>query len=75
MEIAVVNDDQQDATILWLIYLCLISSTCFGRCFRSSSGALDCVYSFRYCLPMLLQTGVSSMAPAGSNIGGQYQKL
>ena len=30
------------------IYLYQISSTCFGRCFRPSSGALDCIYSFRY---------------------------
>jgi len=22
-----------------------VSSTCFGRCFRPSSGALDCTYS------------------------------
>ena len=33
-------DNQQDATIL--IYLLLISSTCFGRCFRPSSGAYHC---------------------------------
>ena len=41
-----VNDDQQGTTIIWLIYLFLISSTCFGRCFRPSSEALDCIYSF-----------------------------
>ena len=28
------------------IYLFLISSTCFGRCLRPSSGAFDCIYSF-----------------------------
>jgi len=28
------------------IYLFLASSTCFGRCFRSPSGAPDCIYSF-----------------------------
>ena len=39
-----VNGDQQDATIL-AYYLFLISSTCFGRCLRPSSGALDCIYS------------------------------
>jgi len=28
-----------------LIYFFFISSTCFGRCFRPSPGALDCIYS------------------------------
>jgi len=28
--------------------LFLVGSTCFGRCFRPSSGALDCIYSFLY---------------------------
>jgi len=28
------------------IYLFLVSSTCFGRCIRPSSGARDCIYSF-----------------------------
>jgi len=37
-------DNQQDATIL--IYLLQISSTYFGRCFRPSSGANHCNYSF-----------------------------
>ena len=32
--------------LFWLIYLFLISSTCFRRCLRPSSGALDCIYSF-----------------------------
>jgi len=40
-------DNQQDATNL--IYLFLISSTCFGRCFRPSSEAYHCNYSFWYC--------------------------
>jgi len=39
---------------LWFIYLYPISYTCFGRCFRPSSGALDCIYSFWYSPPMLL---------------------
>jgi len=26
--------------------LILVGRTCFGRCFRPSSGALDCIYSF-----------------------------
>jgi hypothetical protein len=68
----------------WLIYLFLISPACFGRCLRPSSGALDCIYSFWYCPPILLPAGImdemelisiSSMTPAGSNIGGQYHKL
>ena len=81
----IVIDDQQDANFFGLfIYLFPIGSTCFRRCFRQSSGALDCIYSFWYCPPMLLPAGfmdemersyISSMTPAGSNIGGQYQKL
>ena len=50
-------DNRQDATIL--IYLIIISSTCFGRCFRPSSGAYHCKYSFWYCPPMLLLAGVA----------------
>jgi len=59
-------DNQQDATIL--IYLFLICSTCFGRCFRPSSGAYYCNYS---CTPMLLLAGVAYATPASSNIGVQ----
>ena len=40
------------------IYLHPISSICFGRCFRPSSGALDCIYSFWYSPSMLLPAGV-----------------
>jgi len=66
--------DQQDAAIL--IYLLLISSTRFGRCFHPSSGAYRCIYSFRYCPPMLLLAGVAYwVEPTSSSIGGQYQKL
>jgi len=36
--------NQQDATIL--LYLLLISSTRFGRCFHPSSGAYHCKYKF-----------------------------
>ena len=50
-------DNQQEATIL--IYLLLISSICFGRCFRPSSGAYHCNYSFWYCPPMVLLPGVA----------------
>jgi len=66
-------------------YLYPISSTCFGRCFRPSSGALDCIYSFWYSPHMLLPadvtdemelSSISSMTPpASSKIGGLYQKL
>jgi hypothetical protein len=45
----ILNDDQQDATIFWLICLTLISSICFGRCLRPSAGALNCIYSIWYC--------------------------
>ena len=44
--------------LFWFIYLYPISSTCFGRCFRPSSGSLECIYSFWYCPPILLQAGV-----------------
>ena len=40
-------------------YLYPMSSTCFGRCFRPSSGALDCIHSFWYSPPMLLPAGVT----------------
>ena len=36
----------------------LVSSTCFGWCLRPSSGALDCIYSIWFCLPVLLPAGV-----------------
>jgi len=42
-------ENQQDAP--GMIYLLLISSTCFGRRFRPSSGAYHCNYSFLYCIP------------------------
>jgi hypothetical protein len=53
-----VDDDQQEATIFWIIYLFLISSTCFGRCLRPSSGEFDCIYIFWYFPPILLLAGV-----------------
>ena len=40
------------------INLFKISSTCFGRQIRPSSGALfDCIYSYYYNAPTLLLTG------------------
>ena len=40
--IVITSDNKQDAIIL--IYLLLNSCTCFGRCFRPSSGAYHCNY-------------------------------
>ena len=54
--IIIVNDDQQDATIL--VYLFIPSQLYIFRAMYS---------------PIMLC--ISSMIPAGSNIGGQYQKL
>ena len=49
-----------DATIIILILLIIsISSTCFGRLFRPSSGALDCVYSLWYKAQTMLPAGTS----------------
>ena len=39
------------------IYLFLVGSTCFGRCFGPSSGARDCIYSIWYSPPILLPAG------------------
>jgi hypothetical protein len=36
------ESNQQDATVQ-VNLLFLVDSTCFGRCFRPSSGALDCI--------------------------------
>jgi hypothetical protein len=44
--------------LFWFIYLFLIRPTCFGRYFRPSSGALDCIYSFWYCPTILMLAGV-----------------
>jgi len=38
------ESNQQDVTVQ-VNLLFLISCTCFGRCFRLSWGALDCIYS------------------------------
>ena len=53
-------NSQLDATIMILLIIS-ISWTCFGRGFRQSSGALDCVYSLWYKAPKML--------PAGSTVG------
>jgi hypothetical protein len=58
---------------LFFICLFLVCSTCFGRLFRPSSGAHNCIYSFRYCPPILLRavivaemelSSISSTIPA-----------
>ena len=51
------ESNQQDATI-YVNLLFLVSSTCFGWCFRSSSGALNCIYSIWWYSPKLLTAGV-----------------
>jgi hypothetical protein len=51
------ESNQQDATIQ-VNLLFLVSSTCFGRCFRPSSEALDCIYSIWSYSPKLLPAGV-----------------
>ena len=56
-------NNQLDVTITVLLIIS-ISSTCFGRQFRPSSGALDCVYSLWYNAPTML--------PAGSIVGALY---
>jgi hypothetical protein len=49
--------------LFWLIYLFIISSTCFVRCLRPSSGTLDCIYIW-YCPPVLLLAGVMDEVPS-----------
>ena len=41
--------------LFWLIYLFLISSTCFGRCIRPSSGAR------LYLQLLILSTGIAGV--------------
>jgi len=61
------NYNQQYATVS--DYLFLKGSTCFGRFFRLSSGALNCAFSFKYC-----QNICNGIAACSSN-GWQYLKL
>jgi len=49
------ESNQQDATVQ-VNLLFLVSSTCFGRCFRPSSGALDCIYSILYKFVIAINT-------------------
>jgi hypothetical protein len=64
-------DNQKDENIL--VYLHQISSTRFERCFRPSSGAYHCDYSFWYCPLMLLLAGVAYAKPASSSIRTEQQ--
>ena len=56
--------------LFWIIYLFLVSSTCFGRCLCPSSRAHDWIYSFWYCLPISWMrwnlSSISSMIPAAA---------
>jgi len=54
----IVNNINSQLYATIVILLISISSTCFGRQFRPSSGALDCVYSLWY--------EALTMLPAGS---------
>jgi len=49
----ITNYSQQDATFLEFIYF-YRRCTCFRRFLRPSSGVHNCIYSFRYCQPILL---------------------
>ena len=65
----IMKSNQQNATIE-VNLLFLVSSTCFGRCFRPSSGALDCIYSIWWYSLKSLPAG-----PAGSDLSEYYQML
>jgi hypothetical protein len=43
---------------LFLIYLFLVCSTCFGQLLHPSSGARNRIYSFGYCQTILLLAGI-----------------
>ena len=70
--------------VSWFIYF-YRRSTCFRRLLRSSSGAPNCTYSYRYCQPILLPAAIvdemehefqsSTIAAGSSSIGWQYLKL
>jgi hypothetical protein len=54
--IVIINDDQQDATILDLFLSSLLYM--FRAIPSPSSGAHNCTYSFGYCQPVLLLAGI-----------------
>jgi hypothetical protein len=53
----IVNDDQEDATNLTYLFI-PNQLYMFRAMFSPKIGALDCIYSFCYCTPTLLPTGV-----------------
>jgi len=66
-------NSQLDGTIIVLLIISF-SSTCFGRQFRPSLGALDCVYSLWYNAPTVLPAGdQDEVSLAGSTDGALYQ--
>ena len=79
----ITNYSQQYATFLEFIYF-YRRSACLKRFLRSSSGAHNCTYSFRYCQPILLlaatleemeRSSIPSKVAASSSVGWQYLKL
>jgi len=81
--ITIPNYSQQYATFLEFIYF-YRRSACLKRFLRSSSGAHNCTYSFRYCQPILLlaatleemeRSSIPSKVAASSSVGWQYLKL
>ena len=70
----VYESNQQDAT-MQVNLLFLVSSTCFGRCFRPSSGALDCIYSIWQCSLKLLPAGVSNKHVSGDVFAHHQEHL
>jgi len=59
------ESNQQDATIQVNLSF-QVSSTCFGRCFRPSSGELDCIYSIWQCSQKSLAQCQMKMDPGES---------
>ena len=68
--------------VSWFVYF-YRRSTSFRQFLCSSSGAHNCMYSFRYCQPILLLvaivdemelSSISSTVAASSSIGWQYLK-
>jgi hypothetical protein len=69
------ESNQQDATML-VNLLFLVSPTCFGRCFRPSSGELDYLHLVIFTNVAALELcSNASMTPADSDIGEYYQML
>ena len=77
----IVNDDQQDATILTYLFipnqLYMFRANVFAHHQEHLTvfTASDIVHRIYCLLVSWMRCSTSSMTPAGSNIGGQYQKL